>query len=126
MKKTAHALVALVAVLHLWFLVMEMFLWTTPVAMKTFEMSAQLAHDSAVLAANQGLYNGILAAGLLLSFKLKPSTSLVFRYFLLSSIIVAGVYGAVTAKWSIILIQSLPAVLALGAVWRSREASTPG
>lgn len=123
MKKAASYLVALVALLHVWFLVMEMFLWTTPVAMKAFSMSAQLAQDSAVLAANQGLYNGFLAVGLLLSFKQKPAISLAFRYFLLGCIVVAGVYGAVTAKWTILLIQTVPALLALGAVWRSREPS---
>lgn len=121
MKKAAPILVALVALLHVWFLVMEMFLWTTPVAMKAFQMSEQLARDSAVLAANQGLYNGFLALGLIMSFKQKPAISLAFRYFLLGCIIVAGIYGAATAKWTIILIQTVPAVFALAAVHLSRE-----
>lgn len=123
MRKATHALVALVAVLHLWFLVLEMFLWTHPLGLKTFQQTAETAAQSAVLAANQGLYNGFLAAGLLLSFKLKPPTSLAFRYFFLACVVVAGVYGGLTAKPAIILIQAAPAALALALVWATRPRS---
>jgi len=103
-------LVGIVAALHTWFLVLEMFLWTKPIGLSTFSMTAEAAEATATLAANQGLYNGFLAAGLL--WGLFADKRDVVTFFL-SCVIVAGVYGAATASFSILYIQALPAVIAL-------------
>jgi putative membrane protein len=114
----ANAMVALVAALHLYFLVLEMFLWTKPVGLKTFGNSAEKARDSAVLAANQGLYNGFLAAGLCWGLlQPDPGFALQIKTFFLVCVIVAGVYGGVTASRKILLVQAAPAALALLLVW---------
>ena len=111
MKILPKILVGIVAALHTWFLVLEMFLWTKPIGLKIFSMTAEVAATSATLAANQGLYNGFLAAGLLWGLFAKKRDVTVF---FLVCVIVAGVYGAATAKFSILFIQALPAALALG------------
>ena len=112
MKKAATALVALVAIEHLYFLVLEMFLWTRPAGLRAFGLTPEFAEQTAVLAANQGLYNGFLAAGLIWSlFRKQDATSL--RAFFLSCVIVAGVFGAITAKPSILYVQAAPAFVAL-------------
>ncbi len=110
MKILSKILVGLVAALHTWFLILEMFLWTHPIGLKTFAMTAEVAAASATLAANQGLYNGFLVAGLLWGLLSKKRDVVIF---FLSCVIVAGVYGAATAKFSILFIQALPAALAL-------------
>lgn len=110
----ANFLTGFVAVLHIGFLILEMFLWQKPLGLKIFHMDATTAHKTAVLAKNQGLYNGFLAAGLIWSFFVPFAIPL--RIFFLTCIIVAGVYGALTAKSSILYIQALPALLALIAV----------
>jgi putative membrane protein len=110
-------LVALVALEHLYILYLEMFLWTTPRGMKAFGTTKEVAESSKVLAANQGLYNGFLAAGL--AWSLLHPDPLVGRQvslFFLACVIVAGVYGGLTAKRSILYIQALPAAIALIAV----------
>src|SRR5436309_9214224 len=118
MLKLANGLVALVAVLHLYFLVLEMFLWTKPLGLKTFRNTPEKARDSAVLAANQGLYNGFLAAGLLWGL-LQPDPGFAFQIktFFLVCVIVAGVYGAATANRKILLVQAAPAAFALLLLW---------
>ena len=109
----AKALIALVALEHLYFLVLEMFLWTTPRTRAAFGMSAEQAEQTKVLAANQGLYNGFLAAGLLWGLVAdKPDV----QVFFLLCVIVAGLYGAATVSRRILLVQALPAALALVAV----------
>ena len=113
MSPIAVALVLLVAVLHLYFLVLEMFLWTRPVGLKVFRQSAEKAEQSRVLAANQGLYNGFLAAGLVYGV---ATASREFEVFFLACVIVAGLYGAATVNKRIFLVQSFPALLALVAV----------
>jgi len=114
----ANALVALVALAHLYFLVLEMFLWTKPRGLKTFRMTAEKAADSAALAANQGLYNGFLAAGLIWGLVHGvPAFALQIKTFFLLCVIVAGVYGAATVSRKILFVQALPAALALIAVW---------
>lgn len=118
MNILSKILVALVALLHSWFLILEMFLWTHPIGLKTFSMTAEVAAASAILAANQGLYNGFLVAGLLWGLLLSKRDVVIF---FLSCVIVAGVYGAVTAKFSILFIQALPAALALGLMFLSTE-----
>jgi putative membrane protein len=120
MKVVATLLVALVALLHAGFLVIEMFLWTTPFALRSFNMTETFARESAVLAANQGLYNGFLAAGLVWGLGARDNARAI-KIFFLSSVIIAGIYGAATAKMSILFIQAVPAVLALIAVLGSRE-----
>lgn len=105
-------LVSFVALEHLYFLILEMFLWTTPKGIKTFGLkSRDFAEDTKVLAANQGLYNGFLAAGIIFSILLKSHP---FIYFFLSCIIIAGIYGAYsTKKVKLFYVQSAPALIAL-------------
>src|SRR5262245_47676442 len=110
----ANALVALVAALHLYFLVLEMFLWTKPAGLKAFGLTAEKAADSAVLAANQGLYNGFLAAGLIWGLLHdNPGFAFQIKVFFLLCVIVAGVYGAVSVSRKILYVQALPATIAL-------------
>jgi putative membrane protein len=110
----ANSLVALVAALHVYFLVLEMFLWTKPLGLKTFRQSLEKATDSAVLAANQGLYNGFLAAGLAWGLvQGVPAFAFQIKIFFLLCVIAAGVYGAVTVSRRILLVQALPAAIAL-------------
>lgn len=115
MAIAASVLVALVALLHLYFLVLEMFLWDKPAGLKAFGQTLEAARASKVLAANQGLYNGFLAAGLLWGLWLGPAGTGVKVFFLLC-VIVAGVFGAVTASRKILFVQALPAAIALGLV----------
>jgi putative membrane protein len=115
MQLAANLLVAVVALLHAWFLVLEMFLWDKPIGLKTFHHSAEEAAASKVLAANQGLYNGFLAAGLVWGLLLGAAGESV-RIFFLACVIVAGVYGALTVSKKILLVQALPAAIALACV----------
>jgi putative membrane protein len=106
--------VALVAALHLYFLVLEMFLWTKPLGLKTFRNSPEKAADSAVLAANQGVYNGFLAAGLIWGL-FHPNAGFAFqiKMFFLLCVIAAGLYGAATVSRRILLVQATPAAIGL-------------
>lgn len=115
---TLHTLlIFLVALLHLYFLVLEMFFWTRPLGLKTFRMTIQKANDTAVLAANQGLYNGFLAAGLFWSIiHPDPSFSKQLAFFFLSCVVIAAIYGAISVHRRILLIQGAPAILALFAI----------
>ena len=110
MSTLANALVLLVAFLHLVFLVMEMFLWTKPFGRRTFGLTKELADASAKLAMNQGLYNGFLAAGLIWGV---AANLFEVKVFFLACVIVAGVFGAFTAKRSILFVQALPGAIAL-------------
>ncbi|MCA1570215.1 MAG: DUF1304 domain-containing protein [Chloroflexi bacterium] len=116
MSIIASVLVALVAALHVWFLVLEMVLWRKPLGLRTFGLTPERAEIMAGLAANQGLYNGFLAAGLLVSLVVPEPTALHFKLFVLICVIVAGLFGAATVSRRILLVQALPAALALGAV----------
>jgi putative membrane protein len=117
MSIIATVLVALVALEHIGFLVLEMFLWTTPFGQRTFGLTPEFAAASKVLAQNQGLYNGFLAAGLVWSFLIADDPwRLNVRTFFLACVLVAGLYGGYTAKPSIYVVQALPALLALIAV----------
>ena len=113
MTLAATLVVVLVALLHAWFLVLEMFLWARPIGLRTFRQSAESAAASRVLAANQGLYNGFLAAGLLYGL-IVQSREIVLLF--LAFVIVAGLYGGATANRKIFFIQALPAVLAAALV----------
>ncbi len=118
----SRILTGIVALAHVWFLILEMFLWQHPIGLKTFGFTPELAAQTAVLAANQGLYNGFLAAGLVFGMlHTNRKTGITLQLFFLACIIVAGIYGAVTAKLSILFVQALPAVLALAAVWVSAK-----
>ena len=114
----ANSLVALVALLHVYFLVLEMFLWTRPLGLKTFRNSLDKAKESAVLAANQGLYNGFLAAGLIWGLvQGVPAFAFQTKTFFLLCVIVAGLYGAATVSRRILLVQAAPAAVALILLW---------
>lgn len=111
-------MVTIVAALHVYFLVLEMFLWRKPHGRRTFGMTQAIADSSAVLAANQGLYNGFLAAGLLwalIGYGIVPGRAILT--FFLACVIVAGLYGGATVSRRIVLVQSVPAGLALAMVW---------
>jgi putative membrane protein len=112
------AIVVLVALEHLWFLVLEMFLWTRPIGLKTFRNTLERAQQSATLAANQGLYNGFLAAGLIWGLlHPDPGVGLQITVFFLGCVVVAGVFGAITVSRRILWIQALPALVGLGLAW---------
>jgi putative membrane protein len=114
----ANLLVALVAILHVYFLVLEMFLWQKPLGLKTFRNSPEKAAETAVLAANQGLYNGFLAAGLAWGLLHNaPEFGFQIKIFFLLCVIVAGVYGAATASRRILYVQAAPAAIALIRLW---------
>ena len=113
MPLLANIAVIVVAALHLGFLVLEMFLWTKPAGRRIFGLSKELADASASLAMNQGLYNGFLAAGLFWSLYAGRDV----KIFFLVCVIVAGVFGALTAKRTILFVQALPAAIALALVW---------
>ncbi|MFL6246797.1 MAG: DUF1304 domain-containing protein [Thermoanaerobaculia bacterium] len=112
MRVVADVLVVLVAVLHLMFLVLEMFLWTKPFGRRTFGLTRELAEATKGLAANQGLYNGFLAAGLIWGV-IEGDRAFAIKVFFLACVIIAGIFGAITAKRSILFIQALPGALAL-------------
>jgi putative membrane protein len=112
----ANILIALVALLHVYFLVLEMFLWDKPIGRRTFGLTPEFATASKGLAANQGLYNGFLAAGLAWGLGLGGAGDSV-KVFFLSCVVVAGVYGAMTVSRKVFFVQSLPALLALAALY---------
>jgi len=121
MNAVIAALIVFIIVFHLWAMVLEMFLWTKPLGRKTFGLSKEDAESSKTLAANQGLYNGFLAAGLVLSLVVaNPDTAFTLKVFFLACVSLAGLYGGVTAKMSILFIQGLPALIALALVLLAR------
>ena len=112
----ANILTGLVALIHLYIVVLEMFLWDTPRGRKAFGTTESFARESKVLAANQGLYNGFLAAGLIWGIWLGDVAGDPIKIFFLLCVAVAGLYGAATVDVRILLIQTIPAVVALIAV----------
>ena len=115
MTTAANIAVALVALLHVYFLVLEMFLWDKPRGLRTFGLTPEFASASKSLAANQGLYNGFLAAGLLWGLALGASGESI-KMFFLACVILAGVFGAATANAKILWVQALPGAVALALV----------
>jgi len=109
----SSVLVALVAALHVYIMVLEMFLWTTPRGRRAFGLTPEFAEASKVLAANQGLYNGFLAAGLLWGLL---RGDLATQLFFLGCVLVAGLYGAATASRKILFVQAVPAAISIAAV----------
>lgn len=112
MSLLAHIAVVLVGILHLGFLVLEMFLWDKPIGLRIFGQSREQAAATKVLAANQGLYNGFLAAGLFWGMSL-GSGGVEITIFFLCCVIAAGIFGAYTASRTILYVQAIPAVIAL-------------
>ena len=112
----SNALTGIVAALHAYFIVIEMFLWTTPVGQKTFKRTAEQQIETKALAQNQGLYNGFLAAGLVWSYW----AGFDVRVFFLVCVVVAGIYGAITAARSILFVQAIPGAAALVATILSK------
>lgn len=120
MEILAGVLVALVAVEHVYILVLEMFLWQKAPGRRLHGLDADMARETAPLAANQGLYNGFLAAGLVWGLVADDPTGFAAQVFFLVCVVVAGVYGAATANRRILVVQALPAALALAAVLVAR------
>lgn len=117
MNVVAWGLVALVGLLHLWFMVLEMFLWTRPLGLKTFRNTPERAEATKVLAANQGLYNGFLAAGL---FYAAATGSREFAVFFLVCVAIAGAYVAWSVSRRIFYVQAVPALIGIAALWFAR------
>ena len=115
LTQVANVFVALIALLHVYILVLEMFLWTTPRGRKAFGLTPEFAEQSKVLAANQGLYNGFLAAGLAWGLWMGAEGHGA-KLFFLACILVAGLYGAATANKRILFIQAIPAAIGLALV----------
>ena len=111
----ANVLVGLVALIHIYILVLELFLWDTPYGRRVFGNKAEFATASKVLAANQGLYNGFLAAGLIWSLSM-GAVGRPVQLFFLGCVLVAGLYGAMTASVKILFVQAMPAALAIVAI----------
>ena len=113
MSIAANVVVAIIALLHLWFLILEMFLWTRPSGRRAFGTTAEFAEQSKALAANQGLYNGFLAAGLVWGLCLGGAAGFSVKVFFLACVLVAGIFGGLTATRKILWIQALPAAICL-------------
>ena len=120
MNSIANIVVALVGALHVYILVLEMFLWDKPAGLRAFGLTPEAAAASKVLAANQGLYNGFLAAGLFWGLSLGDKGTSV-KVFFLCCVLAAGVYGAATANRRILYVQALPAAIGLAMLWWSGE-----
>ncbi|MDP3250958.1 MAG: DUF1304 domain-containing protein [Hydrogenophaga sp.] len=122
MSAVASVVIGLVALLHVYFLVLEMFLWDKPAGLRAFGQTPASAAATKVLAANQGLYNGFLAAGLVWGLWLGPEGFGV-KIFFLACVLVAGLYGAATASRKILYVQALPAAVGLALLYLSRSAT---
>jgi putative membrane protein len=118
MEMATTVLIAIVALLHIYFLVLEMFLWDKPFGRKTFGLTVEFAKESKALAANQGLYNGFLAAGLIWGL-LMGSLGTDIKIFFLSCVVIAGIYGGLTVGKKILYIQALPAAIPLAILVKS-------
>lgn len=112
MPAIVDIIIGFIALLHGYFLVLEMFLWDKPAGMRAFGLTPEFARASKTLAANQGLYNGFLAAGLVWGLSIGPAGNSV-KVFFLCCILIAGIYGAATASRKILYVQALPAAIAL-------------
>ena len=123
MHTLATVLVLLVAAIHVYILVLEMLLWRTPRGLRAFGLDQAFADRSAPLAANQGLYNGFLAAGLLWGAVAADPVGFQVRVFFLGCVIVAGLFGAATVNRRILIVQALPAVIALAVVLLTRPSA---
>jgi putative membrane protein len=118
MATAANILIALVALLHAYFLVLEMFLWTKPYGMRTFKLTPEFAAASKGLAANQGLYNGFLVAGLVWGLSM-GAAGIQIKVFFLGCVIVAGLFGGATVNRKILFVQAIPGIIALALLLES-------
>ena len=118
MSTIASAAIALIALVHVYILVLEMFLWHKPAGQRAFGLTKEFARESRVLAANQGLYNGFLAAGLIWGLSEGAAGGAIKTFFLVC-VLVAGIFGAVTAHRKILFVQALPAAVALALLYLS-------
>jgi putative membrane protein len=123
MVTIAAVLVAVVAAIHVYIVILEMFLWRTPRGLKSFGTTQAFADESATLAANQGLYNGFLVAGLVWGLLAADPTGFQVKLFFLGCVIVAGVYGAATVSRRILVVQAIPAALAMVALLAAGSAA---
>lgn len=119
MQTLTQLLILMVALLHIWFLVLEMFLWTHPLGLRTFRLTAEFAAASKSLAANQGLYNGFLAAGLLWGLA-QGSAGRDAQLFFLGCVTIAGIYGAYSVSRKILFVQAVPAAVTALLVWAGK------
>ena len=119
MTLLANVLIALVAVIHAYIVVLEMWLWNKPLGRRVFRMTAEQAAQTATLAANQGLYNGFLAAGLVWTLLADEPLRRLLGTFFLVCVAVAGIFGAATVSRRILVVQTLPAAAALASLWLS-------
>ena len=116
MTTLVNIVVAIIALMHVWFLVLEMVLWDKPAGRRAFGTSAEYAAQTKVLAANQGLYNGFLAAGLCWGLIVGGAEGMHVKLFFLACVLVAGVYGGLTATRKVLWIQGLPAAIGIALV----------
>src|SRR5688500_9646111 len=119
MRVAADVMIAIVAALHVYFLVLEMFLWDKPLGRRVFRLTPELAAATKSLAANQGLYNGFLAAGLVWGLVLGAAGTSI-KVFFLACVVIAGIFGAITVNKRIVWIQALPAAVAVAILCASR------
>lgn len=119
MSTIANIVIAIIALMHVWFLILEMFLWDKPTGRRAFGLTPEFATQSKVLAANQGLYNGFLSAGLIWGLLLGGAEGMRVKVFFLACVLVAGLYGGFTATRKVLWIQAAPAVVGLACVWLS-------
>ncbi|MGH8172502.1 MAG: DUF1304 domain-containing protein [Rhodanobacteraceae bacterium] len=119
MHTAANIVIALVALLHVYFMLLEMFFWTQPLGRRAFGLTAEFAEASKRLAANQGLYNGFLAAGLVWGLLLGDSGTAI-KVFFLGCVVIAGVFGALTVSRKILWVQAVPAAVALTLLWLAK------
>jgi putative membrane protein len=118
MKILTNIFVAFIALEHLFFMTLEMFFWNKPLGLKIFRTDQDFADKSKILAANQGLYNGLLSTGLIWSlFSSSPEQALALKIYFLLCVLLAGIYGAYTVGKSILFLQALPAFMALIILW---------
>ena len=121
MLVVANIVVIVVVLVQIWALALEMFLWNKPTGLRTFGQSLEQAQSSAVLAANQGLYNGLFAACLIFGLLYpEPTAALHFKTFVLACIVVAGAYGGITVGFRLFLFQGVPAIVAIILLWLAR------
>ncbi|MFC0110249.1 DUF1304 domain-containing protein [Kibdelosporangium aridum] len=120
MQVAANIVIGIVAAIHAYILVLEMFLWTTPRGQKAFGLTPEFAKQTAVLGANQGLYNGFIAAGLVWALIAGGTTGLQFAVFFLICVMIAGLYGAATSSKRILFVQTVPATIGLVLVLLAR------
>jgi len=119
MSILANVVVAIIALMHLWFLILEMVLWDKPSGLRAFGITPEYAAQTKVLAANQGLYNGFLSAGLAWGLILGGAEGMHVKLFFLACVLVAGIYGGLTATRKVLWIQGLPAAIGIALVLAS-------